>query len=105
MSICITTGFKNIDRGNWDHFTRGKDVYLDAFYKLVKECPYPLFAYLEQSEREGLDISSPNLTVFPMEGCDILAYSHMEKDWEVLNSPEYKILMKGCRHKGNHPDH
>lgn len=104
MSICITTGFKNIGRGNWNAFTRGRNVYLDSFRKLVRECPYPLFAYLEQSEREELDISSPNLTVFPMEGCDILAYSHMEKDWEVLNSPEYKILMNRCNHKEEHPE-
>ena len=104
MSICVTTGYKNINRENWENFNRPVEVYEKGFLALVENCPYPLIAYLEESERQQFNISSPNLRILPMEDLDILAYSHMEKDWEVLNSPEYKILMNGCHHKETHPE-
>lgn len=104
MSICITTGYKDIGRANWEAFGRPREVYMRGFRRLVQQCPYPLVAYLEKDVRETMDIRSPFLRVLPMEEFDLVAYSHMEKDWEVMNSPEYAILMKGCRHRSEHPE-
>ena len=104
MTICVTTGYKNINRGSWKNFNRPREVYEAGFRTLVENCPYPLVAYLEEPERQEFSISSPNLKILPMEGLNILAYSHMEKDWAILNSPGYKTLMSGSPHKEVHPE-
>ena len=106
MSICITTGYKHIGRENWNtEFARDESYYYRGFRKLVSECPYPIVAFLEERDREVLkDVTSPLLTVRPMEGRDILPYTHMEKDWEVMNSYEFSVLMKGSRHVHHHPE-
>ena len=106
MSICVTTGYKYIGRENWDEFfARDESYYYDGFRKLVFECPYPIVAFLEERDREVLkDVVSPLLTVLPMEGLNILPYTHMEKDWEIMNSYEHEVLMKGSKHSHDHPE-
>ena len=66
MSICVTTGYKNINRENWENFNRPVEIYEKGFRTLVENCPYPLIAYLEESERQQFNISSPNLRILPM---------------------------------------
>lgn len=104
MSICITTGFKNIGRGNWDAFNRSLDTYFQGFNALARTCPYPLVAYLEKDCIDKVVANTAGVITLPMEDLDLLVYSHSEKDWEVMNSPEYKLLMKGCRHGESHPE-
>lgn len=104
MSICVTTGFRNIGRGDWKLFYRSEKKYFEGFTKLVRHCPYPIVAYLEEKERQMVSSATPFLKILPLEDVDALTYSHTEKDWEVMNSPTYKILMNGCHHKGEHPE-
>lgn len=106
MSICVVTGFKDLGRKNWEGFERGPDEYFEGFKKLAKECPYPLVAFLEKDERKKAkeETDSRFLKVFPMEGRDLLVYSHWDKDWEIMNSPVYDILMYKCSHDKSHPE-
>lgn len=100
MSICITTAFKNIGRGNWQSFKRSCDQYFEGFFKLVDHCPFPLFVYLEEDMRKLLREKRPEglpkyVTLIPMElVTQAPIYTHNEKNTEVLNSEEFKQGIK-----------
>lgn len=108
MSICITTAFKNIGRGDWQNFRRSCDKYFEGFFKLVDHCPFPLFVYLEEDMRELLKEKRPeglpkHATLIPMESVTRAPiYTHDEKNTEVLNSEEFKQGIKGMNLK--HPE-
>lgn len=103
MSICITTAFKNIGRGDWESFTVSSDNYFDGFLKLVDGCPYPIFVYLEEDGRKFLEKKRPGglrdgVTVLPMESVvDAPIYTRTEQDWKVMKSPEYKEVISDLR--------
>lgn len=108
MSICITTAFKNIGRGDWEAFSRGSDTYFKGFLELVDRCPFPIFVYLEEDGRRVLKEKRPEglrdgVTVLPMElVTDAPVYTHTERDWEVMQSPEFEKAISGLR--ASHPE-
>ena len=104
MSICITTGFKNLGRDNWDDFARSTDNYFEGFAKLCRKSPYPIIAYLEKEEWARVKSVPPWVKILHMEPLDLLVYSHNERDWEILNSREYEILLKNAWMGTEHPE-
>lgn len=105
MTICITTGFKNLGRENWDSFRRDTSEYFKGFNALTQNSPYPIVAYVDSEYIESINPSRVGLVrTVPIEEVDLLINSHNERDWEVMNSYEYRVLMNKCRHPVSHPE-
>ena len=104
MSICITTGFKHLGRENWDKFQRDTSEYFKGFNTLAENCPYPLIAYVDKEYLHLAKSDRLGVKVLPIDDLDILINTHNEKDWEVMNSYEYEVLMRRCRHPIEHPE-
>ena len=63
--IIFVTAFKDINRENWEYFSRGNDTYLNNFLKLAKNIDYLLIVYLEPSMIEKIkDIQFNNNIIF-----------------------------------------
>ena len=94
MSICITTGFKDIGRGEWKNFKRSNQEYFKGFSVLSQNCPYHLVAYVEDKYVELLNPKQKGVEILPINDLNLLIHTHNERDWEILNSYEYEVLMQ-----------
>jgi hypothetical protein len=103
MSICITTAFKNIGRGDWADFKRSSDTYFQGFLNLVDRCPFPMFVYLEKDGRKKLAELRPQglrkgVTVLPMEAVTYAPiYTHEKRDWEIMQSAKFNEVIKDLK--------
>ena len=104
MKICYVTAFVELEREKWDTFSRKTEEYLECFYSFTnlfekKSDPdYCLLVFLDEKIKSKIMRINSNMVHLHYINQEFLnrlpAYKRLEKDREILGSPEFKELVK-----------
>ena len=103
--IIFVTAFKDIDRKNWDNYSRSDETYFSCFYRLAKNIEYLLVVYLEPFMIEKIkDIKFNNNIIFRnLDEVNTFYNKYIEIDNQIIDSDEYKSKIPP--HRKNNPEH
>lgn len=103
--IIFVTAFKDINRKNWDNYSRSNETYFSCFYRLAKNIEYLLVVYLEPSMIEKIkDIKFNNNIIFRnLDEVNTFYNKYIEIDNQIIDSDEYKSKIPP--HRKNNPEH
>jgi len=90
----VATGFFDIGREEWRHYTRKLEVYLTYFKNVLSlnvnmvVFTEPKFVELVEEIRNGI---SSRTIIVPLEISELYMYQHLEKIQEIQNDPEFSV--------------
>ena len=117
MSICYVTAFYDINRGNWENFTRSTDIYFDHFYPYVElfknadKKKHRMIVFIDKKHYSRLNTI---LTKTPGSGIHLIQiddgwmkenlpmWNTLEREQTIMNSHHYKKLIP---HRLLFPEH
>jgi len=102
--VCYVTAFWDINRVNWNTFSRSVEIYLEAGHrltKLFKSPAYHLIIYMDTRHIDRLDPSvyeNPFIDVIPIDEAWMIQYTawkDLEKERKILQDPQFKSRIAG----------
>lgn len=109
MSICLVTAFLDIGRSNWSAFRRSNNQYFDNFMPYFN-CTHDMIVFMDDKYHEDFrrlceSSVKKNIMIVPINRQflteKIHAWSHLADETRIMNSDEFKKLI---RHRLHHPE-
>lgn len=91
--IIFVTAFKDINRGDWEHYNRTIGGYIDYFYTLANNIKYKLIVYLENDIKYVIiknKTFNENIIFEDLNNVDTFLNKFIENDKKIIESEKYK---------------
>ena len=101
QEMLFVSAFKNINRDQWKHFSRGMEEYVKRFISLAK-LPYTLVVYVEPDVKKIIPFI-PNVIVRNLDEVETFYDTFLERDKQIMKSKAYQSMIP--EERKHHPEH